>query len=160
MAMMKPAREVRFSPTPMKDMMSNVPPMVNSSELPISIPARSPITSMMITITMRRDSIRLMMKPLFASWAMTFSGYRLSNSNPTGIRGRSSASFWSTSSPVFTTSFVGSVETPIPMARFPLTCIMLPGGSIYPFSMTAISPSFTCPPGVVITWFRMSLTVV
>ena len=67
MAMMKPAREVRFSPTPMKDMMSNVPPMVNSSELPISIPARSPITSMMITITMRRDSIRLMMKPLFAS---------------------------------------------------------------------------------------------
>ena len=67
MAMMKPASEVRFNPTPMKDMMSSVPPMVNINELPISIPARSPITSMMITITMSRDSIRLMMKPLFAS---------------------------------------------------------------------------------------------
>ena len=33
MAMMKPASEVRFNPTPMKDMMSSVPPMVNINEL-------------------------------------------------------------------------------------------------------------------------------
>ena len=73
-AMMKPAREVRFSPTPKNDMMSSVPPMENISEEPINTPARRPITSMMMTITIRIDSIRLMMKPLLASLAMTFSG--------------------------------------------------------------------------------------
>lgn len=43
------------------------------SEEPMSNPARSPITSMIITITISMDSIRLMMNPLFASLAMTFS---------------------------------------------------------------------------------------
>ena len=160
MAMINPAREVRFRPTPRNDIMSSVPPIENIREEPISTPARMPITSMMITITIRMDSIRLMMNPLLASWAITFSGYRLSSSSPTGMRGMSSASLRSTSSPVFTTSFVGSVEMPIPMARFPLTCMILPGGSMYPFSMMAMSPSLTCPPEVVITWLRISSTVV
>lgn len=56
MAMMDPASEVRFSPTPRKDMMSNVPPMEKTSEEPINKPGRMPITSMMMTI--RIDSIR------------------------------------------------------------------------------------------------------
>ena len=74
MAMMNPASEVRFSPTPRKDMMSSVPPMEKTSDEPISRPARMPITNMMITITIKMDSIRLMMNPLLASLAMTFSG--------------------------------------------------------------------------------------
>lgn len=74
MAMIKPASEVRFSPTPRNDMMSSVPPMENISEEPMSTPARIPITSMMMTITIRMDSIRLIINPLFASLAMTFSG--------------------------------------------------------------------------------------
>ena len=74
MAMMKPASEVRFNPTPKNDMISSVPPMENISEEPMSTPARIPITSMMMTITIRMDSIRLIMKPLFASLAMMFSG--------------------------------------------------------------------------------------
>lgn len=48
---------------------------------------------------------------------------------PIGICGFSSASFRSISAPVLTTSFSGSVETPIPMARRPLTRISVPGGS-------------------------------
>ena len=55
-------------------MMSSVPPMENISEEPMSTPARIPITSMMMTITIRMDSIRLIINPLFASLAMTFSG--------------------------------------------------------------------------------------
>ena len=74
MAMIKPASEVRFSPTPRNDMMSSVPPMEKISEEPMSTPARIPITSMMMTITIRMDSIRLIINPLFASLAMTFSG--------------------------------------------------------------------------------------
>ena len=57
----------------MKDMISSVPPMEKTSEEPINTPARIPITSMMMTITIRIDSIRLMINPLFASLAMTFS---------------------------------------------------------------------------------------
>ena len=73
MAMMNPASEVRLSPTPKKDMMSSVPPIEKINEEPISNPARSPITSMMITITIRMDSIRLMINPLLASLAISFS---------------------------------------------------------------------------------------
>ena len=157
---MNPAREVRFSPTPKKDMMSSVPPMEKISDEPISTPARKPITSIIITITIRIDSIRLMMNPLLASLAISFSRYRLCNSRPTGMSGNNSLSLFFTFSPVCTTSRCGSVDTPIPMARLPFTCMMLDGGSIYPFSITAMSPSFTCPAFVVITWLRMSSTVV
>ena len=159
-AIMNPAREVRFSPTPKKDMMSSVPPMEKISDEPISTPARKPITSIIITITIRIDSIRLMMNPLLASLAISFSRYRLCNSRPTGMSGNNSLSLFFTFSPVCTTSRCGSVDTPIPMARLPFTCIMLDGGSIYPFSITAMSLSFTCPAFVVITWLRMSSTVV
>ena len=160
MAMINPANEVRFSPTPKKDMISNVPPIEKISDEPISTPARKPITNMIITITIRIDSIRLMINPLLASLAISFSRYRLCSSSPTGISGNNSSSLAFTFLPVCTTSRCGSVETPMPMARLPFTCMMLDGGSMYPFSMTAISPSFTCPAWVVITWLRISSTVV
>ena len=73
MAMINPANEVRFSPTPRKDMISIVPPIEKISDEPISTPARSPITSMMMTITIRIDSTRLIINPLLASLAITFS---------------------------------------------------------------------------------------
>ena len=53
--------------------------ITDKSQSKDSTPARMPITSMMITITIRMDSIRLMMNPLLASWAITFSGYKGDN---------------------------------------------------------------------------------
>ena len=73
-AMMNPASEVRFRPTPRNCMISSVPPMAKISELPINMPARRPMISMISTITIEIDSIRLTMKVLLASRAIWFSG--------------------------------------------------------------------------------------
>ena len=73
-AMMKPASEVRFSPSPRNCIRSSVPPIEKSSELPISTPARKPMTSMMIRMTIATDSARLRMNVELASRAMRFSG--------------------------------------------------------------------------------------
>ena len=55
-AIMNPASDVRFSPTPKKDMISSVHPIENISDEPIRTPARSPITSMIITSTIKTVS--------------------------------------------------------------------------------------------------------
>ena len=72
--MMNPASDVRFSPSPTPSMTSIVPPMQNSSDEPMTVPARAPIKSMMTAMTMATDSNRLAMKRLLASRAMRFSG--------------------------------------------------------------------------------------
>ena len=74
MAMMNPASEVRLSPSPRNCIRSSVPPMEKSSELPISTPARNPMTSMMMAMTMATDSARLIRNVVLASRAMRFSG--------------------------------------------------------------------------------------
>ena len=74
MAMMKPASDVRLSPSPSRSMSSSVPPMEKSSELPMSTPARTPIRSMMSATTMASDSARLRAKAVLASRAMRSSG--------------------------------------------------------------------------------------
>ena len=74
MAMMKPASDVRFSPSPRNCIASSVPPIEKSSELPISTPDRKPITSMMIAMTIATDSARFSRKVRVASRAMRFSG--------------------------------------------------------------------------------------
>ena len=74
MAMMKPASDVRFSPSPSSCMSSSVPPIEKSSELPMSTPERAPITSMMTRMTIPTDSARLSTKVRLASRAMRFSG--------------------------------------------------------------------------------------
>ena len=74
MAMMKPASEVRFSPSPANCISSSVPPIEKSSDVPMSTPERSPITSMMTATTMATDSMRFHRKVRVASRAMRFSG--------------------------------------------------------------------------------------
>ena len=74
MAMMKPASDVRLSPSPANCIASSVPPIVKSSELPMSTPARKPITSMMMSTTMPTDSARLSTKVALAWRAIRFSG--------------------------------------------------------------------------------------
>ena len=74
MAMMNPASDVRLSPSPRNCISSSVPPMENSSELPMSTPARKPMTSMMIRMTIATDSARFSTKVALACCAMRFSG--------------------------------------------------------------------------------------
>ena len=157
MAIIKPASDVRFSPTPSSDITSKVPPMEKINDDPISIPALNPITNMIITITISSDSTRFRINPLLASLAITFSGYNVTSSMPAGISDSISASFASTRSPVFTTSFIGSDDIPIPMAGLPSTRIKVEGGLRYPFSIRAKSPNRTdCPLAVGISWLLMS----
>ena len=73
-AMMNPASEVRLRPSPRNCISRSVPPMENSSELPINTPARNPMTSMMIRMTIATDSARFRIKVEFASRAMRSSG--------------------------------------------------------------------------------------
>ena len=73
-AMMNPASEVRFSPTSSPCMISSVPPIVKSSELPISRPARNPMIAMISRITIATDSSRFTTNARFASAAIRFSG--------------------------------------------------------------------------------------
>ena len=74
MAIIKAAKEVLFNPTPINCMISIVPPIEKINEEPISNPARVPITSKIIKITITTDSTRFNRKPLFASRAISFSG--------------------------------------------------------------------------------------
>ena len=73
-AMMNPASEVRLMPSPVMYMSSMVPPMVNSSDDPISAPLRMPITAMMTAMTISTDSSRLSRNEKLASRAMMSSG--------------------------------------------------------------------------------------
>jgi len=73
MAMMKPASEVRLSPSPMRSIASSVPPMANSSELPTKRPDRAPIINIIRITTMATDSSRFSRKVLLAWAAMRFS---------------------------------------------------------------------------------------
>ena len=74
MAMMNPASEVRLSPSPSGCIMSSLPPMAKSSELPIQTPARHPMTSISMPITITTDSTRFHRKPVVASRAIRSSG--------------------------------------------------------------------------------------
>ena len=73
-AIIKAASDVRFNPTPINCMISIVPPIEKINEEPISNPARVPITSKIIKITITTDSTKFNKKPLFASRAISFSG--------------------------------------------------------------------------------------
>ena len=73
-AIIKAASDVRFNPTPINCIISIVPPIEKINEEPINNPARVPITSKIIKITITTDSTRFNRKPLFASRAISFSG--------------------------------------------------------------------------------------
>ena len=73
-AIINPASEVRFIPSPVIYMQSIVPPMVKSSDEPISEPLRAPIASIMTTMTMATDSRRLTRNDMLARRAISSSG--------------------------------------------------------------------------------------
>ena len=145
-AMINPASDVRFIPSPIKYIMSIVPPMVNISDAPISTPLRKPIASIIIRITIATEINTLSINEILASRAISSSGYNGTSSIPTGICPCKRSITPRTSAPSLTTSALSSDDTPTPTARRPSTFRIIVVGSAYACSMRATSPRRNCWP--------------
>ncbi len=73
-AIIKPASDVRFNPSPIVSITTNVPPIVNISDEPIIMPALNLIATIIMAITIATESARLIRKSFVASAAILSSG--------------------------------------------------------------------------------------
>ena len=133
MAILKPeASDVRFSPTPSSDIQQKCPDRENQRRSYQHFPPEPHYQHDNYNHNQQRLN-QIQDKPV-VGLIITFSGYNVTSSMPAlGIKRLYLGQFSSTRSPVFTTSFIGSDDIPIPMAGLPSTRIKVEGGLRYPF---------------------------